>query len=125
MTTGGEPMAAKFEIDYELVAKLAEIQCTQEEIARVLGCSTKTLQRDEEYSLIYKKAAESGRTSLRRYQWKSAEKGNVTMQIWLGKQFLGQKDIITYNNLDDTEDDPLTSAIKNQFHKPKNEDDEE
>ena len=25
-------------------------------------------------------------------QWKSAEKGNVTMQIWLGKQNLGQSD---------------------------------
>jgi len=25
-------------------------------------------------------------------QWKSAEKGNVTMQIWLGKQILGQAD---------------------------------
>ena len=23
-------------------------------------------------------------------QWKSAEDGNVTMQIWLGKQVLGQ-----------------------------------
>lgn len=114
-------MAAKFIIDYELVAKLAEIQCTQEEIARILGCSTKTLQRDEEYGLIYKKAAETGRMSLRRYQWKSAEKGNVTMQIWLGKQFLGQKDIITYNNLDDTEDDPLTMAIKGQFDKKSSE----
>ena len=110
-------MSAKFEIDYDLVAKLAEIQCTQEEIARILGCSTKTLQRDDTFCLIYKKGLESGRTSLRRYQWKSAEKGNVTMQIWLGKQFLGQKDIITYNNLDDTEDDPLTAAIKNQFDK--------
>jgi hypothetical protein len=25
-------------------------------------------------------------------QWKSAEKGNVTMQIWLGKQYLQQRD---------------------------------
>jgi hypothetical protein len=30
--------------------------------------------------------------SLRRAQWKSAEGGNVTMQIWLGKQWLGQKE---------------------------------
>lgn len=108
-------MSTKFIIDYDLVAKLAEIQCTQEEIARILGCSTKTLQRDDTFCLIYKKGLETGRRSLRRFQWKSAEKGNVTMQIWLGKQYLGQKDIITYNNLDDTEDDPLTAAIKNQF----------
>ena len=25
-------------------------------------------------------------------QWKSAEQGNVSMQIWLGKQMLGQSD---------------------------------
>ena len=25
-------------------------------------------------------------------QWKSAENGNVTMQIWLGKQVLGQSE---------------------------------
>ena len=25
-------------------------------------------------------------------QWKSAEKGNVVMLIWLGKQVLGQSD---------------------------------
>ena len=30
--------------------------------------------------------------SLRRAQWKSAKSGNVTMQIWLGKQWLGQKE---------------------------------
>ncbi len=29
---------------------------------------------------------------LRKLQWKSADKGNVTMQIFLGKNILGQKD---------------------------------
>jgi hypothetical protein len=29
---------------------------------------------------------------LRQLQWQSAEKGNVTMQIFLGKQMLGQTD---------------------------------
>jgi hypothetical protein len=29
---------------------------------------------------------------LRRMQFESANKGNVTMQIWLGKQYLGQSD---------------------------------
>ena len=35
---------------------------------------------------------ESGRASLRRMQYVAAKKGNATMQIWLGKQYLGQKD---------------------------------
>lgn len=55
-----------------------------------------------------------GLLSLRRNQFQLAEK-NAAVAIWLGKQHLGQKDIITYNNLDDTEDDPLTASIKASF----------
>ena len=39
----------KFQIDYETVEKLANIQCTQQEIASFLGCSVDTLQRDEKF----------------------------------------------------------------------------
>ena len=35
---------------------------------------------------------EQGKASLRRMQYGAANKGNVTMQIWLGKQYLGQND---------------------------------
>ena len=41
---------------------------------------------------VFKKKSAAGKMSLRREQWRSAEKGNVTMQIWLGKQWLGQTD---------------------------------
>ena len=43
---------------------------------------------------------------LRRLQWKSLEKGNVVMQIWLGKQMLGQSE---YPITDDNE--PLAWSI--------------
>ncbi len=86
---GGRPKKA---IDYELVSKLAMIQCTEEEIAGILDISTRTLQRDEEFCRIYHTKKEAGRSSLRRQQWKTAEAGNPTMQIWLGKQYLDQKD---------------------------------
>jgi len=82
----------KFKIDYELVEKLASLQCTQEEIAYVLGCSSKTIQRDKKAREIIKMAKEKGKASLRRYQWKAAERGNASMLIWLGKQYLGQTD---------------------------------
>ena len=82
----------KFQIDYNLVEKLANIQCTQQEIATFLGCSTDTLQRDEQFCDIYKKGQENGKMSLRRMQFKSAEQGKVPMQIWLGKQYLNQRD---------------------------------
>lgn len=81
----------KFKIDYDMVEKLASIQCTQQEIASFLGCSVDTLQRDETFCGLYKKGQENGKMSLRRIQYKLAEK-NPTMAIWLGKQYLGQRD---------------------------------
>jgi hypothetical protein len=81
----------KKEINYETVEKLANIQCTQEEIASFLGLSVRTLQRDEEFCRIYKKGQDNGKMSLRRMQYKLAEK-NPSMAIWLGKQYLGQRD---------------------------------
>lgn len=83
----------KFKIDYEMVEKLAAIQCTQQEIASFLGCSVDTLQRDETFCGLYKKGQENGKMSLRRIQYKLAEK-NPTMAIWLGKQYLKQRDNI-------------------------------
>ena len=83
----------KFKIDYEMVEKLAGIQCTQQEIASFLGCSVDTLQRDETFCGLYKKGQENGKMSLRRIQYKLAEK-NPTMAIWLGKQYLKQRDNI-------------------------------
>lgn len=83
----------KKQIDYTMVEKLASIQCTQEEIANFLNISVRTLQRDEEFCRIYKKGIDNGKMSLRRIQYKLAEK-NTAMAIWLGKQYLGQRDII-------------------------------
>lgn len=78
------------EIDADLVEKLASIHCTMKEIAAVAGCSVDTLER--RFAEVIKNGQEKGKTSLRRYQWKAAEKGNVSMLIWLGKQILGQRD---------------------------------
>ena len=81
----------KKEIDYILTEKLANIMCTQEEIATLFDCDVRTLQRDKEFCRVFKKGKENGKMSLRRNQWKLSEK-NTTMAIWLGKQYLGQKD---------------------------------
>jgi len=87
--TRGRPK--KF-VDLELVEKLAHIQCTYGEIASTLGVSVDTLQRNKNFAATYKRGAEGGRKSLRRMQFESANKGNIVMQIWLGKQYLGQSD---------------------------------
>ena len=86
---GGRP---KFIVDYSLVKKLAMIQCTQQEIANFLGCSINKLEKDKEFIRVYKKHIDEGRMSLRRKQWRAADEGNTTMLVWLGKQYLGQKD---------------------------------
>ena len=82
----------KIEINWEDVRKLSLLQCTQNEIASFLGVSVDTLLRRKEFCVLHKKGMEEGRMSLRRLQWKKANEGNVTMLIWLGKQYLGQSD---------------------------------
>lgn len=77
---------------------LCAIQCTREEICDVLDVTEKTLNRwckeeyGENFSLVFRQKKSLGKTSLRRNQWKLAEAGNYTMQIWLGKQMLGQSE---------------------------------
>lgn len=84
--TGRKPL----EIDEKLVTSLAQIHCTMKEIASVAGCSVDTLER--RFADTIEKGREGGKSSIRRLQWQAAEKGNIMMLIWLGKQILGQKD---------------------------------
>lgn len=86
---GGRP---KIPIDYATVEKLAGIMCTQEEIAAYFEIDVSTLKRDAKFCTTYKNAMEKGKMSFRRQQYKAAEAGNTTMLIWLGKQYLGQRD---------------------------------
>lgn len=81
-------------VDLELVERLATIQCTHSEVATALGLSVDTLTRHPKFAEVYKRGTEGGRKSLRRMQFESANKGNIVMQIWLGKQYLGQSDYV-------------------------------
>ena len=102
MTQSGPPRAEsrggrpRLTFDLRLVEDLGKIQSTHSELAAVLGCHIETvrdrLRHDPEFSAAYEKGLENGKSSLRRIQWKSALGGNTTMQIWLGKQYLGQQD---------------------------------
>jgi hypothetical protein len=95
---GGRPT---IEIDWKLFDKLCYMQATQLEIASFFNCSVDTIERavKKQYNAgfadYYKKASAGGRMSLRRRQIESAMDGNVTMLIWLGKQYLEQKDVTT------------------------------
>ncbi len=106
----------KKEIDYVAVEKLANIQCTQEEIAAFLDLSVRTLQRDEEFCRIYKKGQDNGRMSLRRMQFKLADK-NPTMAIWLGKQYLKQRDNIEVESTQLVKVQELLNKIEEEANK--------
>jgi hypothetical protein len=107
---GGRP---KIPIDYDQVEKLASIMCTQEEIAAWMDVDVSTLKRDEKFCTIYKKGIEKGKMSFRRQQYKLAEAGNATMSIWLGKQYLGQKDKTELDqNLANKDDKPFKVEIE-------------
>ena len=88
----------KKEFDWDMIESLCRIHCTQKEIASVLKCDVDTLNNHSKekfnltFSEYYKRHCDEGKMSLRRMQWASAKKGNVTMQIWLGKQYIGQSD---------------------------------
>lgn len=84
---GGRP---KVVLDEQLIKDLLKIQCTKAEIATICKCHVDTLYA--RYSAILQEGDAEAKSSLRRLQWKSAQAGNIQMQIWLGKQWLGQKD---------------------------------
>lgn len=96
------------EIDQKIFENLCGYQCTLEEIAGIFECSPDTIERwckreyKETFAEIYKKHSMKGKMSLRRYQFKLAEK-SAAMAIWLGKQYLGQRDVqdIAISNIDD------------------------
>ncbi len=96
--TIGTPGRKPIPVDFDLVDNLCDLQCTGEEIAAALGVEYKTLEKrvKEKTGLqlreYIKKKGQKGKASLRRAQFKSGLAGNVTMQIWLGKQYLGQRD---------------------------------
>lgn len=77
---------------------LCAISCTQAEICSVMNVSDKTLGRllrkyyKATFSECFKRFSASGIISLRRKQFEVANNGSVPMLIWLGKQFLDQKD---------------------------------
>lgn len=95
----------KIEIDKTKFEKLCGIMCTLDEIAGVFECSEDTIERwcKETYKTTFadisKRYQGTGKSSLRRMQFKLAER-SAAMAIWLGKQYLGQKDNYEVENIE-------------------------
>ncbi|MEL0176762.1 MAG: hypothetical protein VW810_00495 [Pelagibacteraceae bacterium] len=99
----------KLKVDHEILANLAQIGCTQEEIAAVVGISARTLQRN--FADLIQENKNKGRASLRKKMWDKALKlDNTHMQIWLSKNELGMKD----RAITETVTEPLPLIIEGE-----------
>jgi|TARA_R110001583_G_C5539937_1_gene399350 alkylhydroperoxidase/carboxymuconolactone decarboxylase family protein YurZ len=87
----------KKELDKDVIAKLSQIGCTQEEIGSVVGISARTLQR--RYADLVAENKNIGKASLRKKLWEKALKGNDKLLIWLSKQELNMRDKIETQNI--------------------------
>ena len=106
------------EINQKLFENLCGIQCTEAEICAALECSEDTINRwckrtyGATFADTYKSKSQMGKSSLRRMQFKLAEK-SATMAIWLGKQYLGQKDQVEASVAVDTaKEDALSKSLR-------------
>ena len=101
MLKGDTP--AQDRIDKKQFENLCGLQCTLLEICDFFDVEDDTLNSwckktyGTTFSEVFKRKRGKGQISLRRMQWKLAEK-NPTMAIFLGKQYLGQKDKIEYSD---------------------------
>lgn len=93
----------KKEISKDNFEKLCGLQCTLSEIAGFFDCCDDTIENwckrtyQMGFSDIYKKKSAAGRISLRRTQMRLAE-SSPAMAIFLGKQYLGQRDNVSNTN---------------------------
>lgn len=76
--------------DKELIKDLARIMCTYEEIGEIIGITGEGVKK--RYKKIVEEGRAEGKKSLRRAQFEKALAGDVRMQIWLGKQYLDQRE---------------------------------
>ena len=102
---GGRP---RKEIDKKDFEGLLAIQCTEKEVVaffdhKLGGCSKSTIERwckreyKKDFDTLSREKRELGKISLRRAQFELAKK-SAAMAIWLGKNYLDQKDVVEYEN---------------------------
>lgn len=87
----------KFELDPKQANIFGYFRATYETMAGFLGCHYDTIRRamqdeNSEFSKAYKKGSSSLKMKLSEAQIKHGLAGNASLLIWLGKQYLGQRD---------------------------------
>ena len=116
------------EIDRKQFESLCGLQCTKEEICDFFELTDKTLDRwcretyESSFSDVFKQKRGLGKISLRRAQYETALKGNTSLLIWLGKQYLGQTENVIVGIDKPKQDDALTAALKEEARRMENAD---
>jgi len=95
----------KMEFDLQRVEDFGYFKATFSTMASLLDCSVDTIRRnmrntENDFSKAYQKGFANAKMALSEAQWKNALSGNVTMQIWLGRNYLGQTDQTEYADKD-------------------------
>lgn len=114
MPRTGRPHKEISQKDFE---QLCGLQCTKDEICAWFDITDKTLDKwcqrtySKTFSDVFAEKRGLGKISLRRMQWRLAER-NSSMAIFLGKNFLDQKDQVSVGMNVNMDDDPITKALK-------------
>ena len=101
--------------------KLCGLQCTKEEICSFFDVTDKTLENwckrtyERGFSEVFQEKRGLGKISLRRAQFELAKK-NAAMAIFLGKNYLGQRDTPAITETFSGQDDPLSAAIRESLY---------
>ena len=85
------------DVPLDRVRELAALLHTHQEIAANLGISLATLDRrlkEPEYQAAFQEGRATGCAKIRARQFELAMDGYAAMLIWLGKNYLGQRDTI-------------------------------
>lgn len=107
------------EFDQKNFESLCQIQCTEEEICQFFSCSEKTLNKwcrekyGANFSQVFREKRGVGKISLRRAQYQAALNGNASLLIWLGKQYLGQRENTGTDEKNEIEDLTPVSEMLN------------
>ena len=91
----GRPKAV---INWKMVDEYLRSQCDGAHIANILGIHPNTLYLacEEKFNINFSEYSQQkkgeGKELLRARQFKAAMEGDKTMLVWLGKQYLGQRE---------------------------------
>ena len=88
----------EFRVDYKALYQLARIGSSIEEIRAMMGIPGWMLE--QRLKVVIDAGKAQGRVAIRKAQFRNAIAGDSKMQVWLGKQYLGQTErAITSNTL--------------------------